>query len=503
MSEVRLSVINSRGKGLALQFPSNSLLWFCQNQSSMIHSYFRRTSLLPLVAVLVMCSFSATAFAQVQSSDFTDTYKYTNVLLPIAKGRIARFGADDKAFYISTYDSSASEVWKKTYPNAKKAIRGINYLSSADGNDIWIISSYPDAGKKGPKEFSVLCVDALTGESTSRTFPEQAFGYIHSTWANDKYLFITTTQVRMYDGDIATKAGLRLFRIDATTLEMTQPEHEMDKGMPYGNVFWEMLRVENDFVEGYMVVTAGNAIGLKFARFDNDGKLISTKETAFRIKAADHFTRQIHGYCSPGPGVGEPNHSYYAYSAGQNIAIELIYPLASVQVSYCAKTQTYWAVGVIGKGEQKKVGTPYDGFFLAKLNADFGVAEYSEYIDQPLLDKDKNFKIHATPDGHHVQCYFDPAGNPVVGIGSEAMYYFVIDQSGLLVKTSYKAEQEHYQNVGSIVDAGSNWIVSDPDAVEVQGRMSMFQSIVSGNYQYAVKQNYSSGSGKILTKKVR
>ncbi len=469
----------------------------------MIHSCFRRVVLLPLIAILLMLGFSAPTFAQVLSSDFTEAYKSGNTILPIAKSMIAHVRSDQDAIYVSTYDSSASMVWNKKYTSPWKPLNKYNYLANASGNAIWIISSNTPGGKKAAKEFTVRKINSLTGESTEKTIPEASFGYVHSTWANDKYLFVLTTQVTMYDGDIATKAGLKLIRIDAATLEMTQPEHEMDNGMPYGNVFWEMLRVENDFVEGYVVLSAGNAIALKFARFDNEGKLISSKETAFKLKAADHFTRQIHGYCSPGPGVGEPNHSYYSYSSGQNYAIELIYPLASVQVSYSAKTQTYWAVGVIGKGEQKKVATPYDGFFLGKLNADFGVAEYSEYIDQPLLDKDKNFKIHATPDGHHVQCYFDPLGNPVVGIGSESMYYFIIDQSGLLVKNSYKAEQEHYQNAGSIVNAGPNWIVSDADAIEVQGRMSMFQSIVSGNYQYAVKQNYNSGAGKVLTKKAR
>lgn len=444
--------------------------------------------------------------AQVKSTKFEGSYIANNKIMPIAKGRMAFASSDWEGVYISTYDSTSALVWEKDYTVPQERTRIDRFVSSANGNDIWVLSTYEEYLYTKPlKQIDVSWIDAISGDSKTKSFPfpEMDFGFVYSTWANSKYLFVMTTAHRIYNSEIANEPGVRVYRFDKSTLAMTKLDHDMERPTKFTNVFWEVLRVEEEFVEAYVVTSAGRMIEIKFGRFDNNGKEVSVASSEFMIKEADHFTRQVHGYCSPGPGIGESNHSYQMYSSGNGVTIELIYPMSSVQVAYCAKTQTYYATGMIGPEEQKRLATVYDGFFLAKLNSKFEVEKYKEYIDVPVFESDRNFEIHAGPDGHHIQCYFDPAGNPVVQMGSEKSYLFTIDQSDLALTKSIEIEQENYQTVGSVLNAGSNWLVADPIAEEEQGKYNMFGVLVSGNWQYALKQNYNSGDITVFTKKVK
>lgn len=437
--------------------------------------------------------------AQVKFSKFDATYIWNHAVFPVAKQRIAYVSADMEGVYVSTYDTTSAIAWEKDYPLTKDRSRNNKFVASAKGEDLWVISYY--TGSRDPQECTVLWIDALTGESKSKTHAAEEFGYVYSTWANSKYFFVLTTKYEMTDKNISKEPTMNLYRFDKSNLEMKKLEHDFDTPTAFEKVFWEIVRVEEEFVEGYAVSQAGSNIEVKFRRFDNNGKKVLTSAVAFAIKEEEHFTRQIHGYCTPGPGIGESNHNYYTYAGANADIIELIYPTSSVQVAYCAKTSTYYLCGVIGPGEQAKLGTIYDGIFLAKVNADHKLEAYKEYIDEPIMTKDKNFEVHESPANRYIKCLFDMNGNPFVDFGAETAYRYLIDQGDLSLVKALDKQSAIYGVAGGVY-IRQNSLRMDPIYRDATGRFDKYWDVVSGNWEYAFRQDQSSGDISVFTKRV-
>lgn len=457
------------------------------------------------ICLLGIFFIAATAHAQVKSSDYEGSVIPNNELLPIDGGNVALISSDKDGIYISTYDADSKLMWEKDIEVISDIRRTDQFVVSRNGKDIYTVSTHGEIAHLRTEEtFEVSWTDAATGESVVREFPDEdgSFGHVYSTWANSRYLFVMTTRKHMTDDDF-TSEGLKVFRFNRQTLEKTDLKHHMTIDLVGLGHIWEVIRVEEDYVEAYAVTLAEPLVKIALGRFDNNGREVFVKEAEFKI-AANHNFVATKNRPTTGAGVGPVSHGYFERKAGQNGSVAVyVRFLSQLQMAYCQATGTYYACGLTHLDDGKALGAyRNDGFVIVKFKSDFQVDKYQEYFDKPVFADDNNFTGENDYMNRHIQCLFDVAGNPVVLMGCKRKYMFSLDGDLFSTKME-KLEKDEFTVAGGVVNTGSNWILKETDAQELMSSSAkLYVIVISGTTQYAVVQE-SGGDITVMTKGVK
>lgn len=441
-----------------------------------------------LFSLLFLCPFAMNA--QVATSTFEDySFVYNYETFAIGENALGYLSWDKDGLYLSKFDSTTKQVWEKEYPLTKKSSRRDYSAHDKTGKDIYVLSFDNVEDEGGGSGLSVTHIDAISGLSSTRSYPGEDYGHVLDQWCTSRYFFVRTTKYKLDDDKIEKDPGMKLYRFDKKSLSMEKLEHEMGNASRYPRVFWNFVRYEEDFVEGYVVNEAGHKISLTLARFDNDGKKIKSATSLFEL-SGDNYTRQI--------SMGK-NTSYSYSTANANVTV-LIYPSSSVKLMYCDDSKNYYAFGVCGPDEQQKIATVYTGFFVARMDSAFGLATFKEHTNIPELDKDSKFRIHAAPDSRYINMSYIGDRELVIFVPGHA---FKIDQRTLAFKQP-KADGEvvdTYDGTRKIIKT-DHYIGHDATVQKSNKQMTSYMTVITHRWQFAFIQNYSSGKVQVFSAKL-
>ncbi len=417
------------------------------------------------VAILTAICFSTILPlpAQILSSEKEYDHCSNEKILNLGSNGIAVIGSDPfakpaKDPTVLRYDSTANLIWEKTYKQPYGKGRFDMFVNSADGNDIYVLSLKTIEKKEnGATDPALTWIDAKSGESKVKEFSATAFGYVYTMYANNKYLFVYTTSLPLYRTEIEKlPTKTKLYRFEKATMEMVLLEDEMDNPSKYARVFWQIFRVENDFVEAYVIKEATQHIALEIARFDNNGKKIKSGDIVFDLK--ETFARQ--GKSNMPLNAGISNGMYYDEKFGNSFSndvvfidpdLMLIYPLSACHFHFDPPSKSYYAYGICGHGEKQGMGTnssDYSGFYIARIDQDFKLAGFKEHSNVELLKKDLRFNKVGPAGDRLIDATRTPTDPLVIFIGCNMVeYYFSIDPVNLSIKKPLKLK-EHKDRLG-------------------------------------------------------
>lgn len=437
--------------------------------------------------------------AQATSSEEPFTYCYNQTILDLGKNGIAVAGSEQKAgATILRYDSTAKQLWSKTYPLPNLKSRKDVFASSADGKDIYALSMENIRENGGTSSIAVLHVDAVTGEKNEKAYTMEHFGHILYMYANSNYLFVFTTYYLFVDPSVTKDPKPKLYRFDRQTLEMKELDHEMKPPTAFGRVFWQVIRVEDDFVEAYVVKEATQHISLELARFDNEGKKIKTTEASFDLEKT--FARQTNSHMPLAPGVTRDKYQQnvaVSFGATNSVIIIMVYPMDACYLLYDPASQSYFAYGVCGPGEQKKAGTKHTGIYVAKLDAGFKLLAFKEHADVAILGGDKKFYIHSAPDSRYISAYIGAPGHMMIWAGE---YALTVDMTDLVIKKS--AEMGPVGNTSGNHMAAPDHLVSRKEVTGKVKQMAGLAYIATSTRQYALVYPFYGGNIKVFADKL-
>jgi hypothetical protein len=487
----------------------------------------KKSFLLRLAILLGVClSASITLPAQFSESENEYAHYSNEKILNLGSNGIAVIGSDPFAklatdAVVLRFDSTAKLVWKKSYKQPYGTGRFDLFANSADGNDIYILS-FETIEKKinGGSDPALTWIDAKTGESKTKEFPAEAFGYVYTMYANSKYLFVYTTSYPLYRREIEKNpTSTKLYRFEKATMEMVLLEDEMKDASPYTRVFWQVFRVENDFVEAYIIKEAAQHIVVGLARFNNDGKKIKSADIAFDLK--ETFPRQGNSYMPLNAGIsnGMSYEERYSKPAPHDAVfidpdLELIFPLSACQLHFDPLSKNYYAYGICGYDEKQGAGTyssDYTGFYIARIDENYKLAEFKEHANVPLLEKDLRFS-KAGPAGERTidatRTPTDPLALYISG-GLEKEYYFSIDPISLLIKKTmtlkmhkYKLEYSFYEcnTFTSSLDKELYWV---PDITKLDSFVYTKHYVPTARWQYVVLISDENKEIKVYTSRMQ
>lgn len=455
------------------------------------------------LVLLACCSTPATA--QLKSSDFEGSVIEHNEFLPLADGNMAMISSDKDGIYISTYNSASKLIWEKDVEVTPDIRRTDQFVVSRDGKDIYTVSTHGEiAHVRTEEQYEVSWTDAVTGKNVVKEFPDKdgSFGHVYSTWANSNYLFVMTTRKLMSEDGFSSE-GIKVFRFNRESLEKTELRHDMITTQAGLGHIWEVIRVEEEYMEAYAITLAAPEVKIRLGRFDNNGKQVSMKDAAFKI-AANHDFVSTKNRPTTSTGVGPVSHGYFERKTQSGVMPFYTSSLSKLQMAYCQSTGTYYACGLTHLDEGKAFGAyRNDGFVIMRFNSDFQVDKTGEYFDKPVFADDNNFTGEDDYMRRHIQCVFDAAGNPVVIMGCKRTYMFSLDKTDLSSTKMEKLENDEFSVAGGVMNAGPNWILKETDAIEMMSSSNkLYVILVSGRTQYAVVQE-SGGDITVMTKDVK
>lgn len=444
---------------------------------------------------LIFLSLPATGLHAQLNTATSDWLKLSeNRVLDLGLNGIAVVGSDPSiGANIARFDAGGAAMWTKNYPLGGTFCY---FASNADGNDLYVLDFKKEETNGGGKNQQLIRIDAATGTSVSKNYSEPDFGFVLSMYANKKYFFVCTTKYSLDDNRIENDHSVKLYRFDRQTLEMKSLDHQMSNASDDPRVFWQFIRVEDDFVEGYIVNEADQKVTLTLARFDNDGKKISTKETTLMLKT--NMARQSNGMMPLAPGISRGTFGQnYAYLLGANDFISImIYPMCSCYLQYDVFSKAYYAYGLCGPGEQKKIATRYTGYYVAKMDTAFKQEAFKESASVPVLTGDNQFVMNTTVDKRYLSGYFTATGEFSLIIGTDTKsYQFYISEKDLITKFSGEMKESNYAVFGNKIGSSDHFLVNDPDVTSKAKKSSIYY-LATATRQYAV---LIPSSGKEIT----
>lgn len=329
-------------------------------------------------------------------------------------------------------DTTGKLVWNKEIEYEEKTAQ--HYcVASANGEDIYILN-FINFAEDG--DIVLTHVNAQSGEYTNKKYAGQPFGIILTMYANKDYLFVLAN----LDGKTFYNDGktsqMMLFRFKKSTLEMERLEkHQMLIGTKENNIFWQPIRVTDDFVEAYVVNEIGDKkISLMLAHFDNEGQIISTSKG--EINLVEDFIRSSSSGIPMGPGISRGVILSNQGTVEGNVGT--ISPMAFCYLLYDPFSGHYFAYGVSGPKHKQKAGmTEYSGFYIAEFDKDFKALAMKENIDQALLYNNPEFKTN----GGSIDAYITTKGKLMVHLCSyEDHYFYSVSTDNLTCDAGYKKQ---------------------------------------------------------------
>jgi hypothetical protein len=314
---------------------------------------------------------------------------------------------------ITRIDTAGNLVYEKdvTFKNSMRYT--YHPVASANGNDIYVLVFKDSKGKGGGQEIILLRFDAATGEVTQKEHDLEDFGHVLTMYANDKYFFAITT---FEDIDVCRneKCAPVMYRFDRNTLDVKKLDSELTIESKDHTLYWQIIRVENDFVEGYIIASVDEQkISVALARFDNEGKKIKEKEGLITLK--ENFPRPANSMMQNAAGVKqEERTNVIAFQNGVSITV-----MAWCYMLYDPGTAGYYAYGISGPDEFRKLGPKQDGFYVAKFDKDFKLETVKEHTNLPPLTESKRFFIHSTPETRYIEGYLGPQNQLILEMGAE------------------------------------------------------------------------------------
>lgn len=439
--------------------------------------------------VLFFAVFTVNLPAQIVEEEVEYEDGYLTDLINLGENGIAVFKKVEKVGpQITRFGGDGKLLWNKTFTLPGKRTSKTCHASSVNGKDMYVLGfekyNY-DGGGSNP---ALLCIDAVTGEFREKLYTEKDFGNVLSLWANSKYLFVFTTYYEMtLDAMEKKDPGVKVYRFDKETMEMKALSHEMGNASTFSRVFWQVIRVEEDFVEAYVVKEATQHVGLTIARFDNEGKKIKSTDVSFDLR--EMFCRQVNSSMELPNGVSRDEHTQnclYEFNGGDP-KYTMIYPMTSCYMVFDPATQVYYAYGVCGPDEQRRLGSKYSGFFVAKIDADHKLVVFKEHAEVKEFSADKKFFIHEPAYYHWVSANLRIDGKLILNFATrETGLRVIINPADCSVENASENPKEHY-GVNGIQ------VVTDDKLLgvrkEVTGKMKKSDSmniLVTPSRQFAV-----------------
>lgn len=485
----------------------------------------KRYFLLSHIAILFATCFIAndSLLSQISISENDYTYYSNEQILNLGSNGVAVIGSDPIAKVpmdatVLRFDSAAKKLWQKTY---KQPYGGGSYdmfANSADGNDIYIISLKKiDEKEGGAEDVALTWIDAKSGESQVKEFPVPGFGYPYTLYANSKYLFVYTTSLSLNRTEIEKNpATTKLYRFEKATMKLVLLEDEMKDPSNYVRVFWQIFRVENDFVEAYVIKEATQHIALEIARFDNNGKKIKSAEVAFDLK--ETFPRQENSDMPLNAGIfnGQIYKKGFSGTVTHDVVfvdpnLLLVYPLASCHLHFDPVSENYFAFGLCGYDEkQNDRGTDYSGFYIARIDEDFKLAAFKEHEEIRLLEDDLGFNKVGLVGSRCIDATRTPTDQLVIYIsgGNQKEFYFSMDPVNLSIKKSFLLKAHKYKQgydgyltntFTSTLDKELYW---DDEIVKLTYGLYQKFYVPTARWQYVVLLARHDGLVKVYTSKM-
>lgn len=456
--------------------------------------------------ILVILLFSSLLTVRAQLTTVNATMSnYSPEVLNLGSNGLAVIGGNKKeAQTVVRIDGEGKLLWQKDYTAFIGKSVFTMPASSASGNDIYILAFDAIDTKGGGKNLWLTHIDSKTGESYDKKWTIEKFGHVLTMYANDKYLFVMATQHPMSEPKIEKEPGLRLYRFDKITLEMNELQHEMNNPWPQPRVFWQVIRVENDFTEGYVVKAAtGQSVTLALARFDNDGKKLFMKEVTMELKSS--FTRDSNGDMPLGPGISrymyKQNVLQLSYN-GSGYSV-MINPMTTCYLLYHPEAKSYFAYGYCGPGEQKKASTKHTGIYVGKMDSTFTLVAFKEHQNVSEIASHKKISMNAASDTRMISGYVGPGNNLILELSPVEYLHLQITGDDLAINKTVASDVSVYKISGNRMSGSASVLATQKEVAAKNKRTTALCYVCTATRQYAIVHAFYENSLEVISEPLR
>ena len=445
--------------------------------------------------VCLLITFSGILFAQTRSEmGFSgNSVKFTD----LGSQGVIISSQQNGVVGMAMYDPAGKKLWEKKV-EFKKALSYAG-CASPDGTTFYMLVQGKGKAKGSEEGYTICRITTANGEMEMKEHELDIKSNPISSYATNTAFYLVTSP-QTWDFERKYTYTTDLLRFDRNTLDYTSTSAEMSIEYEKDKLFWEFYKVDQTYVEGYRVVSREEGtLQLEFARFDTTGKKVFSNITELKLAqgAAVPNNTSEKTYKSVGNFVKLHTH----VSSSQNGYGEYVVDLMCyAQMLYDENSNTILVYGIMGPYVAKNKAPKSDGYFVAKLDAEYKISTLLERPQESLISQS------VMRDLSSAQRYCDGFIHPgnrfgLIFAGLKTDLHAIVDLSTMTQKSFTEVEMKYGGNGNRYLPDLKNMLLNNAAVVKEESRYSGSALFCNKYMQLVCIHPYSSSTSTVFVEK--
>jgi len=399
---------------------------------------------------------------------------------------------------MAMFSSNGQKVWEQKVEFKK--VFSYSGCASPDGSTFYMLVNGKGKSKGSGDGYTICRINTVDGEmETKEHVIDMKSNPISSYATNTAFYLVTSPQA--WDFERKYTYTTDLLRFDRISLEYTSTPAAMNIEYEKDKLFWEFYKVDQSYVEGYRVVSQdASTLQLEFARFDSTGKKVFSKMTELKLAkgVAMPTNTSEKTYKSVANFVLIHTHSY---STNNGISSGVVDLMSLAHLLYDDESNSIYVYGIIGPEVWKNSNAKYEGYFVAKLDAEYKVVSMLERPNESVITQTV-LKSGMSKDQRYCDGFLHPGNRfGLIFAGLKTDLHAIIDISTMTQKSFSKIEMKYGGNGNCHLPDVKNMLLNNAAVVKEESRYSGSALFCNRYMQLVCIHPYNSSTSTVFVEK--